>query len=119
MPKLFGREPALLLAFFASAVQFLSAQLLPLTDGQQGALNAAAAAVVGIVVAWKVSAETAVPLLAGGLQALLALALAFGFNLTADVQSGLMALFTTGLAFVVRALVVAPVNAAGLPRAGV
>lgn len=113
MPTIFGREPALLLGLFAALIQFLAAQLLPLTDGQQGALNAVAVAVVGIIVAWKVAAEKAVPLIAGGVQAVLALALAFNWNLSADLQTGVMAIVTAAVAFFVRTQVVAPVDPAG------
>jgi hypothetical protein len=109
--KLFGREPALILAGIAGVIQFLSAVALPLTTGQQGALNAVAVAVIGVVTAYKVAAERALPLVAGGVQALLALGLAFNLHLTADAQAGVMALVTAAVAMFVRQNVVAPVPA--------
>jgi hypothetical protein len=109
MNKIFGREPALWLATFAALVQFLSAQVLDLSVGQQGALNAVAVAVVGAVTAWRVSAEKGVPALVGVLQALLALGLAFGLDMSSEAQSTLMALVTALASLWVRTQVVAPV----------
>lgn len=96
------REPALALALVAALVQLVSAWVLPLTDNQQGVLNALAAAVVGVVVAASVGLDKAVPLLAGLFQAGIAVGLAFGWDLGADQQSTLMAVVTTVVAFFVR-----------------
>jgi hypothetical protein len=119
MNKILGREPALWLATVAALIQFLSAQVLDLTPGQQGALNAVAVAVVGAITAWRVSAEKGVPALVGVLQALLALGLAFGLDMTAEAQSTLMALVTALASLWVRTQVVAPEPPVTTLRSGV
>jgi nicotinamide riboside transporter PnuC len=108
---LFGREPALILGLVASAIQLFSATVLPLSDGQQGVVNAVAVAVVGLVTAFAVSAEKAAPAVLGLVQAVLALALAFGLNLDAGVQGAVMAFATALVSAYVRSQVVAPVPA--------
>jgi hypothetical protein len=63
MPKIFGREPALWLALLAVIVKLSTAFGLDLTDKQQAVINAAAAALVGVLVAISVHdgiSETAV-----------------------------------------------------------
>lgn len=112
--KIFGREPALILGLFASAVQLFSAVVLPLDVGQQGAVNAIAVAVIGFATAAAVSAERAAPAVLGLVQAVLACALAFGLAVDPDVQGAVMAFVTAAVAAYIRTQVVAPVPASSV-----
>jgi hypothetical protein len=107
--KIFGREPALWLAVVAAAVQLVAYWVFPLTDAQQGVINAVATALFGTITAFAVSAEKGVPFLLGLLQALIALALAFGLKLDPGAQVAIMAFATTVASFITRTQVVAPV----------
>lgn len=112
---LFGREPALFLGLVSGVVQFVSAMFLPLSDAQQGAVNIVASCAVAVALAWKVSAEKAAAALVGLVTALIAAALAFGFDLSAEVQSGVMVAVVAVASFWVRGQVVAPVPPAEVP----
>lgn len=107
--RIFGREPALILALVAAVVQAVSAFGFTLTPDQQGVINALAVAVVGVVTGVIVKGDSLLPSLTGGFQALLALLLAFGLDFTSEQQSTVMLLVTTVLAIVVRDRVIAPV----------
>lgn len=104
-----GREPVIWLALIGTAIQLFSALVLPLSDGVQGALNAAAVAVLGFVGAAMVSAEKAVPAAVGLFQAALALGVAFGLDLAPETQSTVMAFVGVLATFITRQLVVSPV----------
>jgi hypothetical protein len=97
-----SREPALILALLASVVQMVSAFVWPLTIDQQGVINAAAAAVAGLVVAILVHSEQLVPAIVGMIQAALALGLAFGFHLAGNNQAVIMAFIVSVGAMFVR-----------------
>jgi nicotinamide riboside transporter PnuC len=105
---IFGREPAQVLALFAAIVQLGSATIFHLTSEQQGVLNAAAVAVVGLITAAAVSADKAAAALSGLVQAVLAAALAFGAHLTPELQSSIMVFVSAGVAFWLRTQVTAP-----------
>lgn len=105
----FGREPAQITGLIASAITLLSSTLAPLTDTQQGVLNAVVVAILGLVTASQVSAEKAAPAIAGLVQAVLACALAFGAHLTQDQQGAIMAFVAAAVGFWLRTQVVAPV----------
>lgn len=111
--KIFGREPAVVLGILAAAIQLIGSWLLPLSDTQQGALNAVAVALVGAVTAWKVTSDKALPALIGLAQATFALALAFQLDVPANIQAGVMALISAVGAAWVRTQVTAlvPVGA--------
>lgn len=106
-----GREPAQWLGLLSAAIALLSALALPLSVEQQGSVIAVATAVIGVVTAFAVSAEKAAPLVAGLVQSVLALALAFGLDLTPEVQGSVMAFVAAGVAWYLRTQVVAPVSA--------
>lgn len=107
----FRREPALLLALFAAAVQVVSAFLFALTDEQQAVLNGAAVAAAGLITAAMVVRDQLAPAILGFVQALLALGLGFGLELTPEQQSVLMAFAAAVVAAFVRTQVTAPVGA--------
>lgn len=107
----FNREPAQWLGLLSAAVALFSAVVLPLSVEQQGTIIAVATAVFGIVTAAAVSGEKAAPLVAGLVQSVLALALAFGLHLDPNVQGSVMAFVAAGVAWYLRTQVVAPAPA--------
>lgn len=109
--KLLGREPMQWLGLLSAAVALFSAVVLPLSVEAQGAVIAVATAVFGFAGALAVSGEKAAPLVAGLVQSMLALALAFGFALSPEVQGSVMAFVAAGVGWYLRTQVVAPVTA--------
>lgn len=89
--KIFGREPALWLALVAVAVKLSTAFGLDLTNDQQAVVNAAAAAVVGLVITLSVHDGIGAGVL-GLVQAGLALAVGFGLHWTPDQQAVVLSL---------------------------
>lgn len=104
------REPAVLMGLAAGILQVLSAFVLHWTDEQQGLVNAALGLAAGIVTAAMVSLDRALPLLGGLVQALFAVGLAFGFELTPVAQSSVMALVSALVAAFTRTQVTAQVG---------
>jgi hypothetical protein len=109
----FGREPAQWIGLLSAGVALFSSLIFPLDVGQQGALIAVATAVFGIVGALAVSTEKAAPLVAGLVQSVIALALAFGLALSPEVQGSVMAFVAAGVAFYLRTQVSPKVTVAG------
>lgn len=108
-----SRDPAVWLSLFATAVRLGAAFLFHITDSQQAVLNAAATAIAGLVVALWVIKDGQVAALLGVAQALLALAIGFGLNVSAENQAVIMSVIGTAVAAFVRTQVSAPVTAAG------
>ena len=107
-PTLFGREPALLLGAVNGVIVLFSALVLPLDGTQQGMLNIVASAVLGLVVAIKVRAGTWAAAVLAVLNALIAAALAFNFELSPEIQSGILLFATAILSYATRAIVTPP-----------
>ncbi|WP_282204557.1 hypothetical protein [Kitasatospora fiedleri] len=114
MVRIFGREPALWLALVASAVKLVAAFGLDLSVDQQAVLNAAAAAVVGVVVAFVARDALFAPVL-GAIQAVVALAVGFGLNWSSDQQAIVMTAATALVAMFTRTQAIAPVSASAAP----
>lgn len=110
----FFREPALLLTLVATAIRLISAFFTPIDDQHQAWINAAATAVCSAVVALWVRREGQVPAILGAVQAILALAVGYGLDWTAEQQATVMSFVGLACAFYVRTQVVAPVPPAGL-----
>jgi hypothetical protein len=108
---IWGREPAVLLALVAALVQGISGFFFTLTADQQGVINGAAAAFLGLVTAVAVKGDYLVPGILGFVQAVLSLGLAFGLHLLPAQQSVIMTLTGALVAVFVRTQVVAPVPA--------
>lgn len=106
--KWFGREPAQWLGLLSAAVALFSAVVLPLSTEQQGSIVAVATAGFGILTAAAVSGEKAAPLVAGLVQSVLSLALAFGLHLAPNTQGAVMAFVAAGVAWYLRTQVEAP-----------
>lgn len=105
---IFGREPIKLLALLAGIIEILSVTVVHFTDAQQAGVNAVVTIVVGLVGAWSVSAEKALPFISGLVQAVLTTAVAFGLHLPADANAAIMAFVAAAMGMWVRTQVVAP-----------
>jgi hypothetical protein len=108
--KIFNREPATLLAAVAVVVKLATAFGLGLSPDQQSVINAAAAALAGLIVALVAHDALSAPIL-GVAQAALSLALGFGLHWSADQQSVVMSAVAVAVAMFVRTQVTAPVPA--------
>lgn len=119
MTKLFGREPAAILAFIASGLMIVSQFVYPLTIDQQGGFNAVAMSAVGILTMWMVAEDGGLGLIVGLSKALIALAISFGLNWAPDVQNLVMTFVTvTAQLLIIRPNVVAPIKADGTAAKG-
>lgn len=110
-----SREPALYLTLSATVVRLLAAFVIHLTDGQQAVLNAAATAIAGLIVALWVKRDGQVAAILGVVQAVLALAVGFGADISAEGQAVIMSFVGAAAALFVRTQVTAPVPPDGLP----
>lgn len=111
-----NREPSLILGVVSSAVALISSFFIPLTDEQQGSINAAATMILGVVLAIWVTHEKLAPVLLGLLQALIALGISFGLHLD-NVQQGVIMTFSAAVAAMfARQVVTAPVDHLGFRR---
>ena len=112
-----SRDPAFYVTLFATALRLVCAFGLNLTADQQTWLNAGAAAVGGLVVAFWVKRDGQVAALTGLASALLAIAVGFGWNLSAEAQAAIMSAVGLFAAGFIRTQVIAPVSAEGVPQA--
>lgn len=113
-----SRDPALYLTLFATLVRLVAAFWIHLGDEQQAVLNACATAVAGLVVAVWVRRDGQVAALLGVVQAVLALAVGFGLNVSAEGQAVIMSFVGAAAAMFIRTQVTArPVDTLGSPRA--
>jgi len=108
-----SRDPALWLTLFATAVRLFAAFVIDLTGEQQAVLNACATAVAALIVAVWVRRDGQVAAILGVAQALLALAIGFGLNVSAENQAIIMSFVGAVAAAFIRTQVTAPVTAAG------
>lgn len=92
MKLIFGREAAFWLSLTSAAVAFFSAVFAPLSVEQQGVLNAAVAAVLGLTSIGFLKAEQSVAAVVTVFKALAAVGLAFGWKFAPEVQSTAMVL---------------------------
>lgn len=113
--KIFGREPALIAAFLTSAIAVISALIFPLTDEQQGVLNALIVALFGFITAALLAHEKFVPALVGLIKAAIAVAISFGLHLTPEAQSVVLTFVAAAAALWCRPQVVASVPAEEAP----
>lgn len=115
--KIFGREPAAILAFVAVVIKLVAAFGVDLTSDQQAVLNAVAAAAVGLIVAVLAHDALAAPIY-GLAQAGLALAVGFGLHWSADQQAVVLSFVQVAIAMFLRTQVTAKVAAARLSAGG-
>lgn len=115
MLKLLGREPALWLALVAVVVQTVSAFWIDVSADQQAWINAVAVAVVGLVTA-VVTRDGISAAVLGLAQAVLALAVGYGLDWSADQQGIAMSLVAAVVSMFVRTQVTAPIPASAVAR---
>lgn len=108
--KLFGREPAAWLSLIAVAVKLSAAFGLDVTADQQAAINAVAAALMGVLIAALVHDGVGAAVI-GFAQAALALAVGFGLDWSAERQAVVLAAATVVVGMWDRTQVTAPVPA--------
>lgn len=113
---LLGREPALWGALAKAVILAVSMFFFTLTTDRQALLNAAAAAVIGLVVAITVLRDRLVPAILGLLEAGVALAIGFGWNLSPDKQTVIMGVALAVVAVWTRDRVIVPVDENGARR---
>lgn len=114
MKKIFGREPAMILAFISSAIMMVAHFIYPLTIDMQGGLNAVAMATVGLVTMMSVAEDGGLALWVGLAKALIAGFVAFGLHWAVETQALVMSFVTiTFQAFIIRPNVVALVTSTG------
>jgi hypothetical protein len=114
--KIFGREPSAILGLVAVVVQFVSAFGLEVDANTQTAVNAVAAAAIGLILAFQVS-DGIIAALTGLAQAGIALGMNLGLDWSTERQAAAMALVTVLAHFwLVRDRVTAPVPAAAVNR---
>lgn len=111
-----SREPALWGALIRAVVLLVSTMLLNLTTDQQGWVNAVSAALVGVVVAIAVKSDKLVPAILGLVEAILAGAVAWGWNLPPDRQLLIMGVVAAIVGIWTRDRVLAPVDEIGNRR---
>lgn len=113
MKKVVGRDPVFVTELGGMLVLAISL-FFNLNPTVQGLVNAVVMALVGVVSAWLVSAEKALPLIAGLARAVIALMVGLGIEVPANVQAGAFAVIGVFVAFMLRSQVVAPVPAVEL-----
>jgi hypothetical protein len=105
---IFGRDPALILAAVGVAVKLATALGWNASDGVQTAVNAIAAAAVGVTLAFLVR-DGQVPAILGFVQAGLALLLGLGLHLSGTLQAAIMSAVAIALAIITRTQVSVPI----------
>jgi hypothetical protein len=110
---IFGREPAAWLALVAIIIKLVCAFGLNLSTDQQAWVNAAAAALVGLIVAITVHDGIGAAVV-GLVQAGLALAVGLGLDWSADRQAVVLSLASAIVAMWTRTQVTAKVAAPGM-----
>ena len=102
-----SRDPAFYVMLAATVIRLVGAFIVDLTADQQTWLNAACAAIGGVVVAFWVKREGQVAALTGLAAALLAVAVGFGANIDAEGQAAIMSFVGAAAAAFIRTQVVA------------
>ncbi|MGZ0231101.1 hypothetical protein [Streptomyces sp. CPS1] len=111
--RIFGREPAAVLAFTSIVVKLASAYVFHATAEQQATVNTVAACAVALLIA--ISAHDSVGAAVFNLaQALVAAAVGFGLKLDADHQALWLSLVTVVIGLWSRTQVTAPAPAAAV-----
>ena len=115
--RIFGREPATILAFIAVVLKLSAAYGLDVTTAQQAVIMAFLSCVVAVAEALILHTGAAFAALVNLAQAALALFMGFGLHINAEQQSLWMFAIEGGLAlFVVRPQVTAPIASLRIER---
>lgn len=110
-----SRDPAFYVTVFASALRLVAAFWINITAEQQTWLNAAVAAIGGLIIAFWVRHDGQVAALTGVASALIAVAVGFGAHIDAEGQAAIMSLIGLVAAGYIRTQVTASVTATGDP----
>lgn len=110
-----GREPALLLGLIAAGVKLLGYEL-DVSDGTQTAINAIAAGVVAVIIAFVAKNGAWAAAILQTAQAVMALFVGLGLDWSADRQALWMAAIAAGLAVVERFIVTPPLATTALEQ---
>lgn len=106
--RIFGREPAAVLAFISILVKLASAYVFHASETQQATVNTVAACAVALLIA--ISAHDSVGAAVFNLaQAVIAAAVGFGLKLDADHQALWLSLVSVVIGLWSRTQVIAPV----------
>lgn len=112
--KLLGREPVVITTLLATILQLVNAFWLHWSDDQTAAINGGISVVMAVVATGFTSVDRILPLLSGVAQALITVAIAFGWHVSADKVTAIMAVISAFVAlFGVRPQVGAAVAADG------
>jgi len=115
MNRVVGRDPVFTVQTVVALVLALTL-FFNLSPTVQGLVTAVVVALGGVVAAFLVSAEKALPLLEGLAKAVLALIAGLGVDVPANVQAGVFALLAVVTAYWMRTQVVAPVPLVAAPN---
>lgn len=113
--KVFAREPALLLGLIAAAVK-LAGYEMNVSAGVQTAINAIAAGVVAIIIAFVAKNGAWGAAILQTAQAVMSLFVGLGLDWSADRQALWMASIAAGLAVVERFIVTPPLSTTALEQ---
>jgi nicotinamide riboside transporter PnuC len=109
---LLGREPALIAAAIKGLIAFLCLTIFTgVSDDAQTAINALVAVLLGALVAFQVAKEKALPFVVGIVEAGVYVAVAFGVDISPEVQATLLVAVGSIVALVTRDRVTAKVPA--------
>ncbi|GHB16192.1 hypothetical protein GCM10018777_56050 [Streptomyces albogriseolus] len=114
--KIFGREPVLLLGFVAVTLKLASAYGLDVSAEQQAVIMAVLSALVALAEAVVLRTGAAAAAIVNLAQAVLALFLGFGLNLSAEQQALWMLVVEGAVALMLRREVTAPVPEVGIEQ---
>lgn len=92
------RDPAWFAMLFATVLRLVCAFWLDFSNDQQALLNTLVAAILGLVVAFTVRHDGQVAAISGLFAALVAAAVGFGLNLSAEQQALIMSVVGAALA---------------------
>jgi hypothetical protein len=112
---LLGREPALLLGLIAAGVKLIGYEM-DVSDGTQTAINAIAAGVVAIIIAFIAKNGAWAAAILQTAQAVMSLFVGLGLDWSADRQALWMATIAALLAVVERFIVTPPVSTTRLEQ---
>ncbi len=111
-----SRDPAFYVTLAATVIRLLAAFVVDLSADQQTWLNAGCAAVGGVVVAFWVRRDGQIAALTGLATALLAIAVGFGADISAEGQAAIMSFVGVAAAAFIRTQVTAEVDAVGVAQ---
>jgi len=114
--RILGREPVYLLAFVAVVLKLSAAYGLDVSADQQAVIMAVLSGIVAVVEAIVLRTGAAAAAIVNLAQAVLALFLGFGLDMTAEQQALWMLIVESAVALALRREVTAPVSALSIEQ---